>query len=141
MKLEIRIFRNSDEQDVLKLWKNSNLVVPWNDPQKDIQRKLKAQPELFLVGCIKDKVIATVMAGYDGHRGWIYYLAVDPEYRRLNIGRKMMNKAEELLRNKGCAKINLQVRTSNLDVIKFYRQIGFKEDDVVSFGKRLEDDV
>ena len=140
MKMEIRPFDPRDEAAVVRLWKDCGLVVPWNDPHKDVQRKLKVQPEMFLVGCSDKQVIATVMAGYDGHRGWINYLAVHPERRRTGIGRRMMEEAESRLRQTGCPKINLLVRSSNTEVIEFYKAIGFKPDDVVSLGKRLDPD-
>jgi ribosomal protein S18 acetylase RimI-like enzyme len=95
---------------------------------------------LFLVGAVEGKVVASVMVGYEGHRGWINYLAVSPDFRKKGFGRRMMEEAERLLRAEGCPKINLQVRTSNGDVIAFYRAIGFLQDDVVSLGKRLEHD-
>ncbi|MDX1612910.1 MAG: GNAT family acetyltransferase [Candidatus Promineifilaceae bacterium] len=138
--MEIRPFTQNDSTDVVQLWTDCGLVVPWNDPYKDIQRKLAVQPELFLVGCRDDQLIAAVMAGYDGHRGWINYLAVHPAHRRRGIGRRMMREAEERLRALGCPKINLQVRSSNTAVIAFYKAIGFEMDDVVSLGKRLERD-
>ncbi len=137
---QIRPFKIQDKESVIQLWKNCGLVVPWNNPDHDIQRKLKIQPELFLVMFCTDQIIATVMAGYDGHRGWINYLAVHPQHRQSGIGRQMMNKAEKLLWEKGCPKINLQVRSTNNDVIQFYKSIGFTVDDVVSLGKRLQFD-
>ena len=137
MKLEIRPFAPSDEQQVVQLWKDCGLVVPWNDPHRDIQRKLKVQADLFLVGCFEGQIIASVMAGYDGHRGWVNYLAVHPQNQRKGIGRRVMDAAEEALRAAGCPKVNLQVRTSNTGVITFYKKLGFRTDDVVSLGKRL----
>lgn len=135
--MEIRPFEPADETVVVRLWKACGLVVAWNDPHLDIRRKLGIQPDMFLVGRTGGQVIATVMAGYDGHRGWINYLAVDPRYRGRGIGRMMMDAAEKRLRAAGCPKINLQVRRSNDQVMAFYEHIGFKQDDVVSFGKRL----
>ena len=140
MRLQIRAFEPSDKTAVVQLWEDCGLVVPWNNPYRDIARKVKVQPELFLVGCMDGCVIATVMAGYEGHRGWINYLAVKPEYRRQGMGRQIMQEAEACLRALGCPKINLQVRASNAGVIEFYRRIGFKPDDVVSLGKRLDPD-
>ena len=140
MKLKIRSFALSDEKAVVQLWTDCGLVVAWNDPHRDIQRKLKVQPDLFLVGCAGDHIIATVMSGYEGHRGWINYLAVHPQQQRKGIARRMMDEAEANLRAAGCPKINLQVRSTNTGVIEFYKNIGFKGDDVVSFGKRLEPD-
>ena len=140
MEITTRPFSPDDEKSVIQLWKDCGLVVPWNDPGKDIRRKMKVQPEMFLVVTSGKQVIGSVMAGYEGHRGWINYLAVHPDHRRAGIAHSLMNTAEELLREKGCPKINLQVRTSNTEVIQFYRKIGFKIDDAVSMGKRLEPD-
>ena len=140
MKLKIRPFVLSDEKAVIQLWTDCGLVVPWNNPHRDIRRKLRVQPDLFLVGCSGDQVVASVMAGYEGHRGWINYLAVHPRHQRKGIARRMMGEAESRLRAIGCPKINLQVRSTNTEVIEFYKNIGFKLDDVVSLGKRLEPD-
>ncbi len=130
----------SDEDAVVALWERCGLTRPWNDPRKDIRRKLRAQPDLFLVGVVDGEIAATVMVGYEGHRGWIQYLGVDPKRRRQGLGRAIMAEAERLLREAGCPKINLQVRTSNTGVIEFYERLGFMPDDVVSLGKRLEHD-
>jgi len=138
--MEIRPFDPNDEESVIRLWTACGLVVPWNNPHRDIQRKLKIQPEMFLVACSDGQIIATVMAGYDGHRGWINYLAVHPQHQHSGIGKLMMDEAESRLRSAGCPKINLQVRSKNALVIEFYERIGFKTDDVVSLGKRLEPD-
>ena len=116
------------------------MVRPWNDPKKDIGRKIEVQPELFLVGFLEDQLVASVMAGYEGHRGWINYLAVSPQHRRKGYGRMIMIEAERLLSSLRCPKINLQVRTSNRAVIEFYQHIGYEVDEVVSLGKRLEHD-
>jgi len=135
--MHIRPYRVLDEAEVIDLWRRCGLVVPHNDPQKDIEKKLKIQPELFLVGTFEDKVVATVMAGYEGHRGWINYLAVSPDHQGQGYGRRIMAEAEASLRKLGCPKINLQIRTSNKSVIAFYKHLGFSQDDVVSMGKRL----
>jgi ribosomal protein S18 acetylase RimI-like enzyme len=140
MNMHIRPFTQDDEDSVVHLWTECGLVVPWNDPHHDIQRKLKVQADMFLVACVEGQVIATVMAGYDGHRGWINYLAVHPQYQRVGIAKRLMKEAESRLRAKGCPKINLQVRSSNAGVIEFYKKVGFTTDDVVSLGKRLEPD-
>lgn len=123
------------------LWAECGLVVPQNNPERDIQRKLGVNSELFLVGILGNEVVGTCMAGYEGHRGWINYLAVHPDYRRLGIATIMMKAAEDKLRKMGCPKINVQIRISNQEVIKFYESIGFSDDQVVSMGKRLEDDA
>ena len=136
--LIIRSFQISNEPDVIDLWHRCNLVVPQNDPKKDIAMKLRMQPELFFVGVISNRIVSTVMSGYDGHRGWLYYLAVDPNFQKKGIGRRMTEKAEMKLRKLGCHKINLQIRNSNKSVIAFYKHIGFLDDDVIGMGKRLE---
>jgi len=133
----IRPYAAADEEQVIELWHHCGLVVPWNDPKRDIERKLQVNPELFLVGILGERIVATVMAGYEGHRGWINYLAVAPECQRGGLGRRIMEAAEALLRERGCPKINLQVRTSNQAVIAFYESLGFSIDAVISMGKRL----
>jgi ribosomal protein S18 acetylase RimI-like enzyme len=138
--MEIRPFHLSDESAVVELWQKCELVRPVNDPARDIRRKLSVNPELFLLGTIDGKVIASVMAGYEGHRGWINYLAVHPEHRLKGYGRQILAEAEKQLRVLGCPKINLQVRTANRTVLEFYQRIGYRLDDVVSLGKRLEHD-
>jgi ribosomal protein S18 acetylase RimI-like enzyme len=130
----------ADEPAVIALWERCGLTRPWNDPRKDIQRKLAVQPDYFLVGVLNGEIAATAMVGYEGHRGWIQYLGVDPRRQRLGLGREIMAEAERLLHAAGCPKINLQVRTSNTGVIEFYKRLGFALDDVVSMGKRLEHD-
>jgi len=127
----------ADERAVITLWHQCDLIRVQNDPHKDIKRKLTTQPELFLVGELDGEIIASVMAGYDGHRGWINYLAVSPEHRRAGHGRILMRHVETLLEARGCPKINLQVRATNQAVLAFYRQIGYAADEVVSLGKRL----
>lgn len=138
--MHIRPFHPADEPAVVALWDRCGLIRPWNDPHRDIRRKLAVRPDLFLVAELDDAVVGTVMAGYDGHRGWINYLGVDPACRRRGVGRALMAEAERLLRLDGCPKINLQVRTANTEAIEFYRRIGFVMDDVVSLGRRLEHD-
>ncbi len=134
----IREFNKDDTDAVFKLWKRSFPTdPPWNDPQDVIQRKVNYQSELFLVGELDKKIVATVLGGYDGFRGWVYHLAVIDDIRRSGIGKKMMNAIETKLRQLGCIKINLQVRSSNQDVILFYRNIGFEIEDHVSMAKLL----
>ena len=136
----IRVFQPADERAVVALWQRCELTRTWNDPRKDIARKMRVNPELFLVGEINGEIVATVMGGYEGHRGWINYLAVDPAHRRNGLARQLMGEIERLLRDRGCPKINLQVRATNAGVIEFYKRIGYVVDEVVSMGKRLEDD-
>ena len=139
--VNIRVFDSADEAAVIELWQRCELVQPWNDPANDIARKQAFQPDLFLVGLEGEKIMATVMAGYEGHRGWVNYLAVDPEQRRQGFGRAIMARAEELLAEVGCPKVNLQVRGDNEAVISFYRKLGYQVEDRASLGKRLEADT
>ena len=125
MKLIIRSFRQSDQKEVIQLWQNCGLVVPWNNPQSDIERKLTVQPELFLIGMMGKKLVATAMVGYEGHRGWLNYLAVNPKNQRQGIATQMMKEAKHCLLKLGCPKLQVQVRTTNSGVIKFYQKLGY----------------
>jgi len=138
--LLIRPFQTEDEDDLVALWKMCELTVPWNNPHKDIARKLQVQPELFLVGILDNSLIATVMGGYEGHRGWINYLAVHQDFQGKGYGQEIMNSVETGLREMGCPKINLQIRRGNDKIASFYQKLGFTYDHVVSMGKRLEAD-
>ena len=138
--MHIRPFLEGDQPGVVSLWEQCGLTRPWNDPINDIYRKLKVQPHMFLVGTIDGEIVGSIMAGYDGHRGWINYLAVAPQRRHCGYGRLLMQAAEELLREIGCPKINVQIRTDNKDAIEFYRRLGYGLDDVVGMGKRLQED-
>lgn len=142
----IEIFRPADTDAVIDLWRRADLVRSWNDPYKDIQRKLADSPDLFFVllqaadsqsEISVRNVVGTVMAGYEGHRGWVNYLAVDPALQRAGLGRKLMDHVEAVLLQRGCPKINLQVRETNTAVLEFYNSIGYRVDAAVSLGKRL----
>lgn len=138
--MEIEVYQEKYGVEVIALWFKCKLVVPSNNPHRDIERKVEVDRDLFLVGIINGKIVATVMGGYEGHRGWINYLAVDPAHQRQGYGRLIMQEVEKRIRAKGCPKINLQVRASNEAVIKFYQSLGYSDDHVVGFGKRLEED-
>ena len=138
--MKIRPYQALDNDQVVALWRACDLTIAANDPRKDIERKLAVSPELFLLGEFEGKVVASVMTGYEGHRGWINYLAVEPDHRRKSHGRLMMAAAEQLLDELGCPKINLQVRSANAAVVAFYASLGYATDDVVSMGKRLRID-
>ncbi len=138
--LEIRPFQPSDAEAVVDLWGRCGLITETNDPRCDIRRKLHVNPEWFLVGLVGGRLVATCMAGYEGHRGWINYLAVAPHHRHKGYAACLMEAAERRLKAAGCPKINLQVRETNADVIQFYQSIGYVRDRVVSLGKRLIED-
>lgn len=138
--LTVRAYTERDRAAVVELWERCGLTRSWNDPNRDIDRKVAADAEGFLVGVVDGTVVATLIAGYDGHRGWINYLGVDPYLRGGGHGAAMMQAAEDLLAARGCPKVNLQIRTSNLDAVRFYESIGYVADDVVSMSRRLIDD-
>ena len=138
--VNIRPYSESDEAAVAELWREVFPGSPaWNHPETDIQRKLAMQRELFLVVTLGSEIVGTAMAGYDGHRGWVYYVAVSPRRRRQGIGAGLMAGVEERLARLGCPKLNLQVRASNHEVVSFYEQLGYGIEERISMGKRLRD--
>ena len=136
----IRQFVPNDTNRVIFIWEQCDLVRKWNNPNFDIQRKLNFQKELFFVGLLNDEIIATAMFGYDGHRGWLNYFAVLPNFQKRGFGKQLMTFGEMVLIEKGCPKLNLQIRNDNTKAINFYQNVGYKEDAAVSFGKRLIED-
>ena len=139
--MKIRSFQPSDRAAIVRLWNACGLVVPHNDPNRDIDRKLTIKPEWFLVGEVDRQVIASCMVGYEGHRGWLNYLAVRPDMQNQGLGQQIVSYAETLLLQAGCPKINLQIRSTNQRVIEFYEGLGYKQDPVISMGKRLIPDI
>ncbi|MCP4246076.1 MAG: GNAT family acetyltransferase [bacterium] len=136
--MQIRPFVESDRQAVVGLWGEVfSDPPPWNDPDTDIGRKLQVQPELLLVATVGSDLVGTALAGYDGHRGWVYYVAVSPDHRRRGIGSALMRRVEQLLADRGCPKLNLQVRAGNDEVVAFYESLGYQVEPRISLGKRL----
>ncbi len=138
--MKIRCFTEEDRSSVIELWKSCKLTRPWNDPNKDIDRKIKFQSELFLVGIVDSKLVSSAMVGYDGHRGSVFYLAVHPDYQGLGYGKQLMRYIESLLLQLGCPKLNIVVRSTNKSVLEFYDILSYKPDDIISLGKRLISD-
>jgi ribosomal protein S18 acetylase RimI-like enzyme len=137
-RLVVRPYAETDEAQVIQLWREVFPDNPsWNVPKDDIDRKLTVQSDLFLIGDLDGEIVATVMAGFDGHRGWVHLVAVAPKHRQQGFGRAMMVEAERRLREIGCTKINLQVRATNEGVVGFYRKLGYSVEERVSLGKRL----
>lgn len=140
--MDTRAFTQADTEAVVQLWNDCGLTRPWNDPYKDIGRKCSVSPELFWVGTdASGQLMATIMVGYDGHRGWINYLAVHPAHQRQGHARQLMQRAEQALFELGCPKLNLQVREGNEAVITFYESLGYTDDKTVSMGKPLIPDL
>lgn len=134
--MRIRNYELADRDQVISLW---NVVFPGatgrNDPGDSIDRKVVADDGLFFVVVDDDKIIGTAMAGYDGHRGWLYSVAVAPDRRRSGIGSQLIRHAEQELLERGCPKINLQILPENAEVVSFYESLGFKIEERISMGK------
>jgi len=135
----VRPYQPEDESAVVELWQICfPTEPPWNNPADVIRRKLTVQPELFLVSLSDRRLVGTVMAGFDGFRGWVNRMATHPEFRRQGIASRLMSRAEEGLATLGCPKLNIQVRAENASVVKFYQEAGYSIEDRISMGKRLE---
>lgn len=171
MTLAIRCATADDGDALVTLWERCALTRPWNDPRRDITRRLAIEDDLFLVGSpvaaerdrpaighlVADEndrpvagnsgeddntpIVASAMGGYDGHRGWVYYVAVDPTHRGHGHGAELMRELERRLLARGCPKLNLQVRSDNPTARAFYRRLGYAMDETASLGKRLIDDT
>ncbi|WP_111885831.1 GNAT family acetyltransferase [Acinetobacter sp. CFCC 11171] len=133
----IRPYLESDLDDVIALWELCDLTRPWNNPEIDIFRKLAQRDQLFLLAVKDDQLIATVMGGYDGHRGWVNYLAIHPHFQRNGVATALIQQLEKRLIALGCPKLQLLIRQDNIDVQNFYEQLGYEEVEVICLGKRL----
>jgi ribosomal protein S18 acetylase RimI-like enzyme len=136
--LQLRAYDDADEAAVIALW---NEVLPddasHNDPATAIRNKLAVERDLFFVAVEGGAVVGTVLGGYDGHRGWVYSLAITPQCRRRGVGSALVRRLEQALARRGCLKVNLQVRSSNAAVVAFYEKLGYAVEPRVSMGKRL----
>ncbi|HLK13606.1 MAG TPA: GNAT family acetyltransferase [Fimbriimonadaceae bacterium] len=136
--VEIREMREADAAQVIALWDQVFAYpAPHNRPERAIQDKLAYQPELLFVATEGEKVLGTVMGGYDGHRGWIYSLAVAPEARRRGIGSALVRHVEGVLLAQNCGKVNLQILADNDGVVAFYKKLGYTVEPRISMGKVL----
>ena len=140
-KYNITIFEDKHRTQVIDLWEKCNLIKSWNDPNKDIDRKLKVNDNLFLIVEFNKVIIGSAMIGYDGHRGSLYYLAVDPKHQRKGVGKMLMKEIEKRLIEVGCPKINIFIRNSNIEVKEFYQSIDYEEQNCLVYGKRLIPDL
>lgn len=135
--MQIRAFGRDDTDRVIQLWEDCGLTRQWNDPRKDIERKLTVQPDLFLVGDEDGRAIATAMFGFDGHRGWVSYLAVDPAHRGQRHAAALMAEGERRLIELGCPKVMLMVRAENTAVVGLYEHLDYVTEATLLMGKRL----
>ena len=122
---------------MLALWRRAGIDRPWLDLRAEIAEKRNRDRSLFLVAEASRTVVGAVMGAYDGRRGWVYHLAVEPERQRQGLGRLLMLALEQRMCRRGVTKINLQVRHDNLEVCRFYERLGYANEQLVSFGKRL----
>lgn len=138
MNTNIRPYHEGDQENVIKLWdKVFPDSQPHNNPARDIKLKQQVQPELFLVAIMDGQLVGTAMAGFDGHRGWVYYLGVDPDFQRQRIGTALMKRVEDKLIGIGCPKLNLQIRANNAEMQAFYESLGYDIEDRLSMGKKF----
>ncbi|MBM3315943.1 GNAT family acetyltransferase [candidate division WOR-3 bacterium] len=133
--LQVRPFVIEDTDAALAIWQRTGLPSAGFGPRSEIQKKLQHQPESFFVGLMDGRVVATVMAGYDGHRGWLYMLAVDPEFQRRGVGTAMVEAAEGWLREMGCPKVKLQVEPARSELTGFYRKLGYEMREIIDMSK------
>jgi ribosomal protein S18 acetylase RimI-like enzyme len=136
--LAIADIRDGDVATVIALWQACGLTRPWNDPAADIALARRGPHSTVLIGRDADAIVATAMVGHDGHRGWVYYVATDPDRRAKGYGRAIMNAAEDWLRATGIPKLQLLVRRENSAVAAFYQSIGYEEAQTIVFAKWLD---
>jgi ribosomal protein S18 acetylase RimI-like enzyme len=129
---------DADLAAVIALWQACGLTRPWNDPAADIALARRGPHSTILIGRDGDAIVATAMVGHDGHRGWVYYVATDPDRRARGYGRAIMNAAEDWLRGAGIAKLQLLVRRENARAGAFYQSIGYAEAQTIVFAKWLD---
>ena len=136
--LAVAEIADTDVADVVALWQRCGLTRPWNDPASDIALARRRENSTVLVGRANGAVVATAMVGHDGHRGWVYYVAVDPEHRIKGLGRAIMDACEAWLRAAGVPKLQLLVRRENARAGAFYQSIGYEEADTIVFAKWID---
>jgi ribosomal protein S18 acetylase RimI-like enzyme len=136
--LTVSAIADGDIPDVIALWQRCGSTRPWNDPAGDIALARRGDHSTVLIGRHDDVLVASVMVGHDGHRGWVYYVTVDPDRRYHGFGRTIMSAAEEWLRSRGILKLQLMVRKDNARVHAFYQSIGYYNQETVTFAKWLD---
>ena len=140
MLIKIREYNDKDKNEVISIWKNIfNYIKPHNNPDLIINMKTSHNDNLFFVAEENKKIVGTIIAGFDGHRGWLYSLAVIPNKRNQGIGKLLVDKAIVELENRGCLKVNLQIISGKDSVVSFYKKLGFSIEDRISMGKIIAD--
>lgn len=139
--MHVREYKTKDQAEVIALWDANGLTRPWNDPATDITLTVQGRESTLLVGLKNGAIMSSVMVGFDGHRGWVYYLCVDAAYRGRGHGRELMIEAEAWLRDRKAPKIQLMVRSDNRDAEKFYSALGYEMQSVTVLGKRLDEEI
>lgn len=135
--LDIRPVGDADITALIALWHAAGVLRPWNDPDRDIAQARQGQHSQILVGLVENEIVASVMVGEDGHRGWVYYVATAPHLQKSGYGRAIMKAAEDWLASRGIAKLNLMVRHDNAVAGSFYERLGYRHSDVVCLQKVL----
>ena len=135
--MQISELKVAEISEATALWRSVELTRPWNDPEADARKALENQSSTILVGHHEQQLIATAMVGFDGHRGWLYYVAVHPEMQGQGLGQEIIGAATRWLAERGVPKVQLMVRTENAGVIEFYERLGYEPQDVLVLGKRL----
>lgn len=139
--VEIRDLRRQEVDSAVALWQECGLTRPWNDPHADLARALDGASSTVLAALREERLVGTAMVGHDGHRGWVYYLAVSPDHRRGGVGRELMAACEAWLRERGAPKVQLMVRQSNAAAVGFYAELGYTDQDVVTLGRFLDPEL
>lgn len=138
--MKIREFALTDYEAVKKLWKEAGLTLKPSDELPEIKKKLERDPDLFLVAEDQNQIVGAVIGSWDGRRGYIYHLAVDPSHQRQGLGLQLMQQVEKRLARRGATKVNLMVEPHNLQVTEFYERLGYQKDKVIMMAKFLDPD-
>jgi ribosomal protein S18 acetylase RimI-like enzyme len=136
--MKIEVLPESMHEEAVSLWHVSGVARPWNDPVADLRRAMTGSASTVLACTDRSQLLGTAMVGYDGHRGWVYYVAVAPSHRKQGVGRKLMEACEEWARDRGAPKIQVMIRRTNTNVLGFYKQLGYTDDEVSVLSRKLD---
>jgi ribosomal protein S18 acetylase RimI-like enzyme len=136
--MKIEVLPDGMQEEAVSLWHVTGISRPWNDPAADLRRAITGSAATVLACTEGDQLLGTAMVGDDGHRGWVYYLAVLPAQQQRGVGRMLMTACEEWARDRGVPKIQVMIRHSNSNVFSFYQRLGYTDDDVSILSRRLD---